>query len=225
MTSVSDDEREGRYRYGAALALTFAAYILDAWDKTAVDLLVALVFVGILGLLIFDRRTPRVLKTIGLVAAGVSVVTSLVASLGDAGDGYEAVSQFTNLIVLAVALAALLAGIGFLEEITIATVMGAVMAYAFLAFVAAALYRGIDLVTDEPYFAQGAVERSDYSYFSFVAMTTLGFGDLTPGTDLAKRLVVLETFVGQVFLVVLVARLVSKWTPRPRRRAATPDES
>jgi hypothetical protein len=39
----------------------------------------------------------------------------------------------------------------------------------------------------------------------------VGYGDITPATDLAKRLVVIEMFVGPVFLITLVARLVSLW--------------
>ena len=46
-------------------------------------------------------------------------------------------------------------------------------------------------------------------YFSFVTLTTLGYGDITPVSEAARMLSVLEAVVGQVFLVVLVARLVS----------------
>jgi voltage-gated potassium channel Kch len=55
------------------------------------------------------------------------------------------------------------------------------------------------------------VAEGDYTYFSFVTLTTVGYGDVTAASDLAKRLVVVEAFVGQVFLIVLVARLVALW--------------
>jgi voltage-gated potassium channel Kch len=48
----------------------------------------------------------------------------------------------------------------------------------------------------------------------------VGYGDITPATDLAKRLAVIEMFVGQVFLITLVARLVSLWG-KPLERAET----
>jgi voltage-gated potassium channel Kch len=44
-----------------------------------------------------------------------------------------------------------------------------------------------------------------------VTLTTVGYGDITAAGDLAKRLVVVEAFVGQVFLITLVARLVALW--------------
>jgi voltage-gated potassium channel Kch len=60
------------------------------------------------------------------------------------------------------------------------------------------------------------VAEGDYTYFSFVTLTTVGYGDVTAASDLAKRLVVVEAFVGQVFLIVLVARLVALWDPPSR---------
>lgn len=54
----------------------------------------------------------------------------------------------------------------------------------------------------------GAEGSSDVLYFSFVTLTTLGFGDLTPRTPSAKMLVSMEAVTGQLFLAVLVARLV-----------------
>jgi uncharacterized membrane protein len=49
----------------------------------------------------------------------------------------------------------------------------------------------------------------EFNYFSFVTMTTLGYGDITPVTDLARAVVVFQTIMGQIFLVVVVARVVS----------------
>ena len=54
----------------------------------------------------------------------------------------------------------------------------------------------------------GSEGSSDVLYFSFVTLTTLGFGDLTPRTPTAKILVCMEAVTGQLFLAVLVARLV-----------------
>jgi hypothetical protein len=47
-----------------------------------------------------------------------------------------------------------------------------------------------------------------FFYYSFVTITTLGYGDITPVTDVAKSFSFLEAVVGQIYLVVLVARLV-----------------
>jgi hypothetical protein len=49
---------------------------------------------------------------------------------------------------------------------------------------------------------------SKYLYFSLVSLTTLGYGDITPTTRIAQNWAVLEAIVGQLFLTILVARLV-----------------
>ena len=53
--------------------------------------------------------------------------------------------------------------------------------------------------------------QSEYLYFSFVTLTTLGFGDLSPDVGLPQALTVFEALTGQVFLVTMVARLVTLW--------------
>ena len=59
------------------------------------------------------------------------------------------------------------------------------------------------------------------SYFSFITLTSVGFGDIVPVHPIARSLAVLEALVGQLFLAVLVARLVGmeiEWRQEQRRR-------
>ncbi|MGZ3459752.1 MAG: potassium channel family protein, partial [Archangium sp.] len=60
------------------------------------------------------------------------------------------------------------------------------------------------------FFAQG-VEKdpSIYLYFSFITMTTVGYGDFSPGAAVPRVLVIFEAMLGQVYLVTAVARMVS----------------
>lgn len=50
----------------------------------------------------------------------------------------------------------------------------------------------------------------DLVYFSFVTLTTLGYGDVTPKSPSARNLATLEALIGQLYLVTLIARLVSQ---------------
>jgi voltage-gated potassium channel len=49
-------------------------------------------------------------------------------------------------------------------------------------------------------------------YFSFVTLATLGYGDIVPGSDAAAGITIVEAVMGQFYLAVLVARLVSLYT-------------
>lgn len=54
--------------------------------------------------------------------------------------------------------------------------------------------------------------RVDALYFSYVTLSTVGYGDITPVSSVARMLAVMEALTGTVFLAVLVARLVSMHT-------------
>ena len=60
------------------------------------------------------------------------------------------------------------------------------------------------------------VEQSDYrtlehelSYYSYVTLTTLGYGDIMPATHRARQLSWLEALFGQLFIAITIARLVA----------------
>jgi Ion channel len=98
------------------------------------------------------------------------------------------------------------------RRVTHETVLGALCAYVLIGLLFAFVYLAVNELGDDPFFVQeGPHEQSEFLYFSFVALTTLGFGDLSPSVGLPQALTVLEALCGQVFLVTLVARLVTLW--------------
>ena len=109
------------------------------------------------------------------------------------------------------------------RRVTHETVLGALCAYVLVGLLFAFLYLAVHELRDEPFFTQpGPHAQSEYLYFSFVALTTLGFGDLSPSVGLPQALTVLEALLGQVFLVTLVARLVTLWV---RQSAEGPSQA
>ena len=73
------------------------------------------------------------------------------------------------------------------------------------------LYTWVDL--RDPQAFSGIIHSSveePMTYFSFVTLTTLGYGDITPVSNTARTLSWLEAVFGQVYLVVLVANLVGR---------------
>jgi hypothetical protein len=98
------------------------------------------------------------------------------------------------------------------RRVTHETVLGALCAYVLLGLLFAFLYLAVEGLGDGSFFAQpGPHQQSEYLYFSFVSLTTLGFGDLSPSVGLPQALTVLEALAGSIFLVTLVARLVTLW--------------
>jgi hypothetical protein len=100
------------------------------------------------------------------------------------------------------------------------TIFGALCAYLFLGMSWAVIYE--ILLTRSP----GAIaipegtgqSFSTHVYFSFTTLTTLGYGDVTPRGSVARMLAVMEALIGQVYLVVIVARLVADHMRSPRQK-------
>jgi hypothetical protein len=101
------------------------------------------------------------------------------------------------------------------ERVTVQTIAGAVCAYLLIGYFFSLVYCALDLLGSSYVFGH-AVAADEYTYFSFVTLTTLGYGDLAPATDVAQRLAATEAMSGQILLVTMVARLVSAFQPRER---------
>ncbi len=98
------------------------------------------------------------------------------------------------------------------RRVTHETVLGALCTYVLVGLLFAFVYLAVQELRDGPFFAQpGEHVQSEYLYFSFVTLTTLGFGDLSPAVGLPQALTALEALLGQIFLVTMVARLVTLW--------------
>jgi hypothetical protein len=98
------------------------------------------------------------------------------------------------------------------RRVTYETVLGALCAYVLIGLLFAFVYLAVDDFRDTGFFAQGGPHsQGEFLYFSFVSLTTLGFGDLSPSVGLPQALTVMEALIGSVFLVTLVARLVTLW--------------
>jgi hypothetical protein len=95
-------------------------------------------------------------------------------------------------------------------KITVDTLAGALSAYLQIGIFFGALYRFVALVDSHAFFAQTAHPSvTDFQYFSFITMTTVGYGDLTPATPTGQTIATMEAIIGQVFLVTVVALTVS----------------
>lgn len=96
------------------------------------------------------------------------------------------------------------------KEVTTDVLMAAVCGYFFLGFMWAFTFLFLEAVQPGSFqVAQGqSADAGQFLYFSFVTMTTLGYGDMTPISSGARSLAVLSAVMGQLYLAVTIARLV-----------------
>jgi hypothetical protein len=79
------------------------------------------------------------------------------------------------------------------------------------------LYAIVDRSTAESFAIRGAnvpMNSLDLLYFSFGTLTTSGFGDVVPLSRVARTAAMVEGIIGQLFMAILIARLVGVY-PQP----------
>ena len=95
------------------------------------------------------------------------------------------------------------------RSISMATVMGAVSLFLLIGLFFASVHHLIHQFDPDAYTVSvGELEASTFQYFSFITLTTVGFGDVLAVTNFTRMLVAMEAVVGQVFLVTVVALVV-----------------
>jgi hypothetical protein len=142
---------------------------------------------------------------VGLIAFGLAPrwVTAVVAILVTAGVP----------IVLVRGLLRLLRTSG----VTFNAVAGSLAIYMSTGLIFAWIVGFVAQITSTPYFAQRASStQGEKVYFSFTALTTTGFGDLTPATAVGHALAVIEMLTGQLYLVTVIGLLIGNFAARSR---------
>ena len=138
-----------------------------------------------------------------------SLLVVIAAALPTTGDTIRLVAGFVLVLLLISTPLVILRRIAGHEVITATTIWGTIAAYMAFGMAFSIIYN-VSYVLDPASFP--AITDSalgTFNYFSFVTMTTLGYGDIAPATDLPRAAVVFETLIGQIYLVVVVARVVS----------------
>jgi hypothetical protein len=165
-------------------------------------------------------RPLRLVANILFVLAAASAVANLF-TLTD-GELMAAVSLAGGILYF-VAPFSIVRYIAFRREVDRETMLGALSTYLLLGMAFAFTYRFLGEIQGGPFFgAQGEGIVADDLFFSFVTLTTTGYGNLVPAGNPGQSLAVLEALLGQLFLVTAVAKIVNAWKPRTRRDPELP---
>jgi hypothetical protein len=196
-------------RYGVVLALlicTVAVTIVSLpspWRYLVVPTLQ-----GASVLVAISRPGSQILW---FVLFAIVLITVALAALAH-GSVERGLTDLLNAAVLAVLPAVTVARVRSNTYVNLQTVLGAVCVYMVLGMIYASVDSGLSRVAGLPFFAASpGVDNSEYMYFSFITLTTVGYGDLTPGSGVARALSVMEALTGQLYLVTVIALLVSNF--------------
>ncbi len=230
------EELLGSDSYVPVFLLTLTIVVLIPFDEgnTLMQVVTTVLAAGTLLLTLrrshLTEKALHGLSIVGLVAGTLGVAAQLGAASDNTNHLIVAIASALFAVLLAIAIPAILRRVLIARRVTMNLLAGALGAYLLLGLLFATAFRlvyALDANGSSPFFVQNArPASSDFEYFSFITITTVGYGDLTPGNDAARAGAVAEAVCGQVFLVTIVARVVSRLgTERvPIRRRERPDD-
>jgi hypothetical protein len=158
-----------------------------------------------------EQRRLFVVTLIGSVAA---IATNLLMVVFQSEWIAIAWHGFT-LLLLGLFCVGILADVLRRGQISADKICGAICVYLLIGFAWAFGYGIIELINPGSFSGLAEIDTSNHvgrimqlRYFSFATLTTLGFGDILPRSPAARTLATLEAVTGQIYLTVLIARLV-----------------
>ena len=216
-TRAEERERQSFYRYGVVLLCLTAVFTFSmvapavAWARLATALLQGSAVLAALS----RAGANRGLLVGALAAVAVTVAAAAAATTGARAIG--GVADLASACLLVLVPVAIVLEFRRNLEVTVQSVVAALCVYLVLGMFFASVASAVSAIGGRPYFAgHSTANSSEYTYFSFITLATVGYGDFVPMLSLGRALAVLEGLTGQLYLVTVVALVVSRLGPLRR---------
>ncbi len=203
-----------RFGYGMVLLLIVSTYVLAifAEHRWTVTVLLAVQTVTVWQSLRVAHARPglRLAGAIVFVLALAAAVLSLLRVGPLTAIAFSAASALYLLAPFAI-----VRDLGRRDQVDLQTMLGALAAYLLIGMAFGFAYECLAQLQSGPLFGErGDPPLAEALFFSFVTVTTTGYGDLVPAGNPAQTIAVFEALTGQLFLVTAVAKVVENWRPR-----------
>jgi hypothetical protein len=204
-----------RDAFGLVLILVLTTYVLGSvlgnkgWSAVLLTLTTSATSIVALT---SSHAQPKFVRR-GLVVATLSVLLATASAIFGGRACLNAAS-FLQIALLAVAMGAVLQRVLTSGSVSSRTILGAISVYTALGILFTWAYGTIDRIEGGGFFGESVpTHGSDFLFFSYTTLTTTGYGDLVPAGQVGRMVSGFEMMLGQIFLVTLVAGLVSLWRP------------
>jgi Ion channel len=202
------------YRFGVVLLLLLMTFVVlmtgstSAWTR---PLTVVLTGATLLAALLAADVSLRVRRIVAVAVAIAAIASLALVGLGRSGEAIEGILDAMLVVFAPIAIAR---SVYRRRVIDVRTILAALCVYVLLGMLWAFVYTAVGNIGSTNFFAQAVEPTSaDYLYFSFITQLTVGYGDLTAAGNLGRSFAVLEALLGQIYLVTIVAVLVSRLVP------------
>lgn len=203
--------RPAVFRWGAVLLLLTASFTFAMVDPSGAwpPVVAALLQGGAVVAAVSTAQVDGRLRALALIAVTLTVGSALAAAFG--GRSWSGARDTLSAGLLLLVPVAVVLEFRRDLTVTVQSVTAALCVYVVLGMTYASMASAVSNISGLPYFAgKASASSSDYEYFSFITLATVGYGDFVPALGVGRALSVLEGLTGQLYLVTVVALLVSR---------------
>jgi len=206
-----------RSGYGLLLVAIAISYTLSLLSTISPLAYSALIFVQLLTVWLALRVSEAAKLTriagIALVVVALGVLGALLFGSEGEAAGLASINEWAFLISTLLYLFAPVVIVRHIlgrSGVDLESLLGVISAYLMIGMAFAFVYRLLGDVQDGDFFgAAGDGSLADDLFFSFTTMTTVGYGNLVPAGNPGQTLAMLEAMIGQLFMVIVVAKVVT----------------
>jgi Ion channel len=198
----------GEERYEIVLVLILAVLVFAPFESTLLRPLIVASLGFIFIFTLWTSGSTRWLVTAATTFTAIGVIVAAISQVS--GETPQRIGYvLISMLLSGGTIAAIMTRLASHTRVTRHTVTGALSIYLLIGLLFAYVYGFVALVGDGRFFAQaGRHNPVSFLYFSYITLTTIGYGDLTARTDLGRMLAVIEAVLGQLYLVTIVAVVV-----------------
>ncbi len=223
-----------RWRYFILLLVLMLVLVVEPilfgerMHSTLFDIAYSLILICSMFALTAHRRVRWVIMVVG----GISLLSTWAAhAVPGAWYHYALIaSHLVGILFFSIAVYMTLDAILFRRALSMDSILGCIAGYLMLGLAWGMAYSMLHLVSAEsfqlgdqfvPYVEAGQARIPVFTYYSFITLTTVGFGDMTPVSQTARTLSWLEAVTGQFYMAVIVAGIISLLATGKRKAPKT----
>jgi hypothetical protein len=201
------DISKGRFLYLLITVLLYLIMMPLAESLVKLRFLLTIFFSATLLAAIYAVSQNRKILIISVILA-VPVLGLLWANQYFQTHTLSLFNSFFTIVFLIFFIFFLLSSVFKAKHVTADVIYTAIVGYLFIGLMWAFVYSILESFFPGSFATSQSHTMQTYTYYSFVTLTTLGYGDIAPITPQARSFAILEAIIGQIYLTVLIARLV-----------------
>ncbi len=210
-------------RYSILLASVFIYIILSvilpqrAWSHILIDVIF---FILVLSVVFETARFRSLYSLLGFLGF-LAILGHIVSYLWAGTSLSRSILAVSSILFMTAAIHRVSKRVLGSKVVTGDTIRGAIIIYLFIGTLFSSIYILIEIIFPGSFLITNTAGKPItislenisrlFGYFSFVTLTTLGYGDIVPIKDLSRTMAWIEAFTGQIYLAVIIARLVGMY--------------